>query len=482
MKSQTLDVASRFVYDAFRIDASSNTLSCHYRLDDWHFTETITLPGSGDWSTPAVHEAARLVFLLAGVSYYKAGAPPVIDLGDHAVTDVERAFLRKYYVDGLGEFAYRSQPRLDLTGLEIRGPRLERPAPVGFSPRAGSPLIPFGGGVDSIVTVELLRGHASHASLFVVNRPGDRFDAIEKPAAVTGLPMVRAERMLDPKILRSAELGFRNGHVPVTGVISAIAVLAAAVGGHDAVVMSNEWSASVGTVQLDGRSINHQYSKSMSFETGFRQVISDAIGGNAARGAGDGTGASTRAGIEYFSMLRPFTELWIARRFAELPQYFGTFRSCNRAFHIDHAKRLDHWCGRCDKCAFIDLILAPFVDAATLREVFEPSAEPLENPAMVASFGTLLGLIPDAKPWECVGDVNECRVAVQLAALRPDRAHTHLVQDLALRVSDPGGSARVEPTIAADALLKPVGQHHIPHRYLPSDLVPVDTAAPDSAR
>jgi UDP-N-acetyl-alpha-D-muramoyl-L-alanyl-L-glutamate epimerase len=370
------------------------------------------------------------------------------------VTDTEREFLRQYYVDGLGEFAFRSEPRLDLTGLEIRGPRLERGAPVGFSPEIGTPLIPFGGGVDSIVTVEMLRDKAPEASLFVVNRPGDRFDAIEKPSVVTGLPTVRADRVLDPTILRSAELGFRNGHVPVTGIISAIAVLAAAVGGHDAVVMSNEWSASIGTVEVEGRSINHQYSKSLAFETGFRRVIAEAIGDE----------------LQYFSMLRPFTELWIARRFADLPQYFDTFRSCNRAFHIDRAKRWDHWCGVCDKCAFIDLILAPFVDASVLQGVFAQTAEPLENPAMAASFGTLVGLVPDAKPWECVGDVNECRVALQLAALREDRVRTHLVQELVLRVAGPDRAAWPDPHLAAEALLRPVGEHHIPAWYLPAEL------------
>lgn len=452
---QTPYTAARFIYDDFRIDAAANQLICHYRLDDWQFTETVTLPGGGDWSTPAAREAARLVFLLAGVSYYKAGAPPVIDLGSTAVTDTERAFLREYYVDGLGEFAYRSEPRLDLTNLTIAGPRLERPAPVGFSPEVSSPLIPFGGGVDSIVTVELLRGKAANPSLFVVNRPGDRFDAIEKPSAVTGLPTVRAERVLDPQILRSKELGFRNGHVPVTGVISAIAVLAAAVGGHDSVVMSNEWSASVGTVELDGRSINHQYSKSLAFETGFRALIAEAIGPE----------------LEYFSLLRPFTELWIAQRFSALPQYFSTFRSCNRAFHIDKAKRRDVWCGECDKCAFIDLILSPFVDAETLQAIFAPGGrEPLENPAMTAGFGTLLGLIPDAKPWECVGDVDECRVAVQLTALRPDRRHTHLVQNLALRVAGDDRESWPDPRLAAEALLKPIGEHHIPAWYLPDEL------------
>ena len=90
----------------------------------------------------------------------------------------------------------------------------------------------------------MVRQHADVA-LFVVSRPGDRFDAIERPAAVTGLPVVRADREIDPQLLRSRELGFLNGHVPVTGIISAIAVMAAALDGRDAVVMSNEWSASV---------------------------------------------------------------------------------------------------------------------------------------------------------------------------------------------------------------------------------------------
>lgn len=455
--SGTFYTASVFIYDGFSIDTAANRLDCHYRLDAWHFTETITLPAGGDWSAPAVYEAARWVFLLAGVSYYKAGAPPVIDLGGHAVTDTERAFLRQYYIDGLGEFAYRSQPRLDLTGLEIHGPVLTRPGPVGFAPRAGAPLIPFGGGVDSIVTVELLRGKASDACLFVVNRPGDRFDAIEQPSAVTGLATVRAERVLDPQILRSTELGLRNGHVPVTGVISAIAVLAAAVGGHDAVVMSNEWSASIGTVELDGRSINHQYSKSLAFEEGFREVLAAAIGPE----------------LQYFSLLRPFTELWIARRFAQLPQYFDTFRSCNRAFSIDRAKRFDHWCGRCDKCAFIDLILAPFVDAEVLGRVFAKAGrEPLDSGDMRTALQTLVGLIPDAKPWECVGDVHECQVALHLAAARADRQHSDLVQDLARLVWSGSGPAAAtgDPDSAAQALFAPLGEHHIPQRYLPDEL------------
>ena len=242
-------------------------------------------------------------------------------------------------------------------------------------------------------------GRTPRAALFIVGRPGDRFAAIEAPAAVTGLPIVRAEREIDPQLLRSAELGFRNGHVPVTGIISAIAVLAAALDGRDAVVMSNEWSASIPTLEDRGRAINHQYSKSAAFEAAFRSVLAQA-----------GLGWLP----DYFSALRPFSELWVAQRFARLTQYHSTFRSCNRAFHIDPARRLDHWCGQCDKCCFIDLILAPFLAAADLERIFggqEPLADPDPHGELAGRFRTLLGTSPASKPFECVGEVSECRAA-----------------------------------------------------------------------
>jgi hypothetical protein len=435
-----------FQYLGYDLDPTHNRLVCRYRLDGRDFREDITFPGGGDWRAPAVAESARLVFLLAAVSYYKAGAPPVIDLGDTAVTDAERAFLREFYLEGLGEYAYKN--RLDLSDLTLTGPRLDRAAPVEYAPEAGRPLVPFGGGMDSIVSVELIRPRAKDAALFVVNRPGDRFDAIERPAAATGLPVVRAERLIDGQLLRSAELGFLNGHVPVTGILSVIAIMTAALDGRDAVIMSNEWSASSGTVEVDGRSINHQYSKSESFEAGLRAVLGDALAG----------------GPAYFSLLRPFTELWIARRFAGSPQYFDNFRSCNRAFYSDPAKRWDRWCGECDKCCFIDLILAPFLSEVELRKVFQDN-EPLANRDLLDVFRSLLALAPDNKPWECVGDVSECRSAARLAAQRPDRAGSSVLAALLAEL----GSRPNE--IAAEALLRPIGRHFAEDRYAPDDLL-----------
>lgn len=446
-----------FRYESFAIDPSAGLLSCRYSAGGRRFTERFALRPGERWDSPPARAAARLVFLLAGVSYYKTAAPPVIDLGDTAVTETERGFLREYYVQGLGEFAYNNE--IDLTSLRVEGPAVPArggdPIPAGNAPRV---LVPFGGGIDSIVTVEELRQHAD-AALFVVSRPGDRFAAIERPAAVTGLPVVRAEREIDPQLLRSKELGFLNGHVPVTGILSAVAILAAVLEGRDAVVMSNEWSASVPTLEYRGQPVNHQYSKSEAFEAGFRTVLAEAEGGLPG----------------YFSLLRPRTELWVAEKFAALKQYHDTFRSCNRAFHIDTRLRLDHWCGRCDKCCFIDLILAPFLPAAELEKIFAGgdlppapgSREPLADPELADRFRALLGTSAGSKPFECVGEVNECRAAALLAAARSDRADCELLRELAREVA---ALPDAPSAAASSAMLCPVGAHFIPAPFAGEDL------------
>jgi UDP-N-acetyl-alpha-D-muramoyl-L-alanyl-L-glutamate epimerase len=442
-----------FRYEGYDLDPGSGTLTCRYTLDGRSFAERVAFPGAdperGD--DPAVDRAARWVFLLAGVSYYKTGAPPLIELPATPLRPAEADFLRSFHLDGLGEFAYRNG--LDLSDLRIEAPEpagetATNPAPAGPASGGKRPLVPFGGGIDSIVTVELVRPLAE-AALFVVNRPGDRFAAIERPAAVTGLPVVRAERTIDPQVLRSRELGFLNGHVPVTGIISAISLMAAVLDGRDAVVMSNEWSSSVGNVEVDGRTINHQWSKSLVFEAGFRAVLAGDLGGT----------------VDYFSRLRPYSELLIAHRFATLGRYHQAFQSCNRGFHIDPARRLDHWCGRCDKCCFIDLILAPFMPATDLAAVFV-GREPLDDPGLLPQLETLVDTSGSLKPWECVGDVDECRAAVALAARRADRGGSPVLRALVDRLGD-----RLPSDEAIDALMHPLSDHFVPDAYATDDLV-----------
>ena len=438
-----------FRYQGFAADAGRGLLTCRYSLDGREFTERVSLtPGPG-WNSPAAWAAARLVYLMAGVSYYKTAAPPVIDLGDIALTGRELAFLREFYLSGLGEYAYRNG--LDLSDLHFEARQFEaQQASDEGNHRAQTagglrPLVPFGGGIDSIVTVEGIRKRTGNVMLFVVNRPGDRFEAIERPAAVSGFPVLRAGREIDPQLMRSAELGFINGHVPVTGIISAIAVLAAVLNDRDTVVMSNEWSASVPTLEHDGRQINHQWSKSAAFEADFRGLLeAEGLPG-------------------YFSALRDRTELWVGERFAALTQYHATFRSCNRAFHLDTSRRLGHWCGQCDKCCFIDLILAPFMSKDQLAAVFAADGgggEPLGNPELRPKFESLLGA--GTKPFECVGEITECRAAVVLAARRADRAATPLLQELAAEIT---GRPDAPTESEIDAMRRPVGASFVPAEY-----------------
>ena len=87
--------------------------------------------------------------------------------------------------------------------------------------------------------------------------------------------------------------------------------------------MSNEWSASIPTLEYRGRPVNHQSSKSEAFEAEFRGVLAQA-------------GSPMP---QYFSWLRDRTELWVGQQFAALPEYHGSFRSCNKAFYTDRARR-----------------------------------------------------------------------------------------------------------------------------------------------
>jgi hypothetical protein len=150
-----------------------------------------------------------------------------------------------------------------------------------------------------------------------------------------------------------------------------------------------------------------------------------------------------------------------------LTAYHHTFRSCNRAFPQDPAQRLEQWCGACDKCCFIDLVLAPFMAAASLAAVFGGS-EPLDNPANTSRFETLLGLGPDERPFECVGDVDECRSALVLAAQRADRAESPMLQRLRAELVETDPAAT---TVSAPRALEPRGPHRIPERYAPPDLL-----------
>lgn len=348
----------------------------------------------------AFDQALKLLHLIAGVSYYKAGVPPKIDVEPLDAQTAE--LLDALYLHGLAEFAYRND--LDLRG-RIAFPRGGVTPPV--APALALPsrtLVPIGGGKDSLVAVEAIKAIGGEATAaWVGNSP-----LIAACAARTGLPTLNIQRELSPVLFELNRLGAWNGHIPVTAVNSAILALAAVLYGYDSIAFANERSASAATLEYEGQQVNHQWSKGFAFETLL----------------GDWLHTHVAADLDYCSLLRPYSELAITRAFARLTPYFDAFSSCNRNFRILGPKPADRWCGQCPKCHFVFLALAPFLPKPRLLSIFGRNL--LDDESQAAGFDALLEY-QDHKPFECVGEGAEARAAMYALSQRPEWQEDALV-------------------------------------------------------
>jgi len=423
--------ASRFHY--LELEVRSDALRGHYELDGRHFVEEVHFEGDVELQSPEVLAVSELWFLLAGLSYYKAGAAHIVDLGTTPVGDKARALLRAAIIDGLGEFAYTND--LDLGNVEIVGGVQPTLLSIAIDPQ--SVLVPFGGGIDSVVTVEKLSSQLNSA-LFVVSPSSGRFEPLENTARVTGLAVVRATRTLDQQLLSGDET-FYNGHVPVTAMITLLAAVAALASGRGGVVMSNEHSSSAPNLRWLDRDVNHQWSKSWVAE----QLIADAV--------------AERIGDEFTiaSYLRNRSEIWVASEFSKLTAYHHVFRSCNRAFTQRVDERASNWCGECDKCLFIALVLAPFLSRSSLRAIL--GSEPLASNERRSQLEILVGLGDERKPFECVGDPAESAVALRELMANNEWRNEKNIAELGVLVA---------PDETMEELLQSRGVSRVPAHWL----------------
>ena len=369
-----------------------------YEVVDGKFTAHYTLRGNGSddvtFSEMVDFQAAlgdrepddrllRLLALTCSPSYFKAAAPPLIEIA-FPTTTFERHYLRELITGGLGEFAFRNSLPQALTP-EITGPQATGTATDDDRWDADAdPLVPVGGGKDSVVTIEALKRHGFRPTLFSVNT----FDPIDRCIEISGLESVRVTRRIDQLLIKVNAEGAHNGHVPVTAINSVIGLVVADGRGLGPVVLSNERSSNVGNVTWLGRDVNHQWSKSISYESLLRDTL-------------------TRYGFNpdrYFSLLRPLSESEIADRFRDSPQYFRDFISCNRPFAIDTGRRGATWCGHCPKCIFVFGLMAPRLGRAEVEAIFGRNL--LAEADNHAGFSDVVGLGAH-KPFECVGEYYE---------------------------------------------------------------------------
>jgi UDP-N-acetyl-alpha-D-muramoyl-L-alanyl-L-glutamate epimerase len=376
-----------FSFSGLSYDEATGVARLGYALDDVRFEEVIEFP-------PAPLTAERratflrvleLLHAVAGTSYYKTAAPKAIGSDSLALPPAARGYVRDLYTQGLAEFAYRN----DLPHVLSLEPAFPEAPAVDPVPVQGPPVVNVGGGKDSIVSVEAVRAAGLSPVLFAVNPNWVITGVVE----TSGLPSRYARRRLDPRLFELNRAGAYNGHIPVTAINSLIAVATSVLHGLGPVVMSNERSASSPNITWDGHEINHQWSKSEAAEAGLR----DALAAHA--GLADA----------YFSLLRPFSELHIARMFAPITRYDHAMTSCNKAYLLSGATA--RWCGDCPKCRFVFLALAPYVARPRLVDIF--GKDMLADPTQLPGYLELTGL-DGHKPFECVGEVEESLVAAEL--------------------------------------------------------------------
>jgi hypothetical protein len=433
---------SSFRFVSRALDASGGA-ELAYALDDAvEFNERFQLPVPGPLSATERERVDGLLALLhwvAGVSYFKTAAPLQVHCDSGAPPPATALLLEALYSEGLGEFAYSNR----LAELpRPRFPRSDAPARdtsagPGHDPRRV--LVPVGGGKDSAVALEIVRRSGLDAALFSV---GDAAP-IARTVAAAGLPWLVARRQLDPALARLNAAGARNGHVPVTAIVACVALLTAALGGFDAVALANERSASRGSVEWDGVEINHQFSKSYAAELLLRDALAEASGE-----------------LQLFSVLRPASELAIARAFARLPRYHAAFTSCNAIFRLDPQLRASSWCCECPKCRFVYLVLAPFSDPEQLRAIF--GRDLLDEEQQYEGFA-LLTATGGHKPFECVGEEQESLAAIRLLARDPRWRGRRVLARLAEQVLPLHAPQEGEP----ERVLALGDEHAVPATLLP---------------
>ncbi|NLD75140.1 MAG: hypothetical protein GX643_00590 [Acidimicrobiales bacterium] len=399
-----------FLRPSVEVGPQGTRVSLPYRITSaegpLELTEVVQLPVPATVSDELL-AAVRVLHLFAGVSYYKAVAPTALVVP--RLSQAERAAVTALYDSGLREFAYRNgfDVPLPVELVEDAGdlsPVHHLAAGVEAGGSTGAPsgaLVPVGGGKDSALVASLV----PDGRLFSVNPVGAQVHLAE----ALGRPLLAVTRTLAPELRHLVAAGVPNGHVPVTAITSAVAVLTAVAVGAADVVMGIERSADEPSlVTPDGVPVNHQYSKSSEAERLLQAAFEPT-------------------GVRWFSLLRPLTELAIGAAVAA--RGLGAdIVSCNRVFTVWNettASRTQKACGECAKCLFTALMLAPGSEPEAIATQYGSAL--LDRTDHVDGVRELWS---DEKPFDCVGERHESAAAVSLLADLPGWSHQEVISTL----------------------------------------------------
>lgn len=333
------------------------------------------------------------------LSYWKAACPPRVIIDGYHLTEDERAWWHDLFIHGLGEFYFVNDidpSQEGLLSIESRGDRpLPRSAQGDAIAKSGE-LVMAAGGKDSSLALEMLKAFDPLVRRETLMLNPSRSASESITIAGYGEPLV-VRRTIDKQLLELNAQGYLNGHTPFSAYLAFLGTMIAEMRGLGSVIVSNERSASEENTIFHGLAINHQYSKGIRFERRFRAYAAEHFPGCAS----------------YYSIIRPLYDLQVSGLFARLaPRHLHSFRSCNVG------QRDDKWCGKCPKCAFVCLTIAPFTSPDLRASIF--GRDLFEAPEILSAIEELTG-VRDHKPLECVGTLGESRDALVLTLARYER-------------------------------------------------------------
>lgn len=385
----------RFIYSGYEITKAEDKLRIVYNFEVpglAKFNPSLEIPLNhkliiNDALSPFAEKIIFSIGMVELISYWKIACPSRVEVKAGKLNEEQIDWWKGLYFNGLGEFFFKNgiSPRkndfmtIETSGKEFPNFRAD------FATK-GLNLIPVGGGKDSIVTLEHLSKVKANNVCFGLNSTEAAKDSMEISGYSEEQRFI-VSRTLDPEMLRLNKEGYLNGHTPFSALLAFVSYFVAYLIGAENIILSNE--ASANAASIPGTEINHQYSKTSEFEIAFQNYSRKYFS----------------AQINYFSLLRPFAEIAIARSFCQYEQYFQAFRSCN----LGSKKNI--WCGECPKCLFIYVMISPFLNAKIVEEIFGQNLWKKES--LVKDWKELIGIIPQ-KPFECVGTIEEVQYATYL--------------------------------------------------------------------
>ncbi|MDR0957217.1 MAG: hypothetical protein LBM09_01415, partial [Candidatus Nomurabacteria bacterium] len=386
----------KFIFKNYDFDATTGRATFQYGFENgMDFTETVDFQvKNGDFSHETLHKALQLAFVLSGVSYWKTFGDAEIDL-PFELDPTQVDFFNATYQEGMGQYAFENH----LNRENLAHFAVSKDDNQCATKYAGEGVLALqSGGKDSLLLASLLKKQGQKFTPFFV-ASGDHHPAVLDEL---GEDLVIIRRNIDREALqKAANNGARNGHIPVTYIVQSLALIQAILLNKNQVLVSIGHEGVEPHSYIGDLAVNHQWSKTREAEQLFSNYVCNYISPD----------------LQIGSPIRQLSELKIAELFARYAwaDFGHKFSSCNVANYRQHADNsVLKWCGNCPKCANAFLIFAPFVTAPELKTIFD-NQDLFGKKSLEYSFKGLLDIDGVMKPFECVGETDELRLAYQMS-------------------------------------------------------------------